>query len=189
MTDPIPPAPLDAYSTAAPNEPTWTVQGGDPLGAPLLRIWAHFARIQAGAIPANGIEGILEHILKAAQSNRPDVEREAQGLLIRASATEDISWDMDAYRAGAVVAEQPKIPAENSPAELERIDLHDRRVRLTQSINNIIAELTEGRQDLLQRGGFFCGEHDPLDEQWLSVILALKQISAAVEPRRLMKQS
>ena len=24
---------LDAYVTAKPDEPTWTVQGGDPLGA------------------------------------------------------------------------------------------------------------------------------------------------------------
>src|SRR3982750_1163012 len=98
MADEI--APLDAYVTAKPNEPTWTVQGGDPLGGPLLRIWAVFARIQAGVIPEQGTEFVYEQILKAANNNPPENERERDELLIRATKTEEVSWSMDTYRSG-----------------------------------------------------------------------------------------
>lgn len=180
--------PLDAYATAKPNEPTWTVQGGDPLGAPLLRIWALFARIQAGIIPEQGTEYAYEQILRAANNNPPENEFEEKELLVRATQTEQVSWNMDAYRSGHTDA-RPETTSENSLDITARLELHDARVHIAQRVNNMVAELTEGRNVLLKLGGFFCGEHDPLDDDWLSIIAGLKQLNDLVEPRRLFKKS
>jgi hypothetical protein len=48
-------APLDAYATAKPDEPTFTLQGGDPLAGPLVRTWAFLARRRAGCSLRAGI--------------------------------------------------------------------------------------------------------------------------------------
>jgi hypothetical protein len=185
MADKI--APLDAYITAKPNEPIWTVQGGDPLGGALLRIWALFARIQADVIPPQGVNYCFEQILTAANKHPPENEHERKELLIRATQTEYISWDMDAYRSGYTDA-RPETPSENSLDVSARIDLHDARVRLAREISNMVGVLMEGREDLLKRGGFFCGEHDPLDADWLSLIVGLKGLNDLVDPRRLFRK-
>ena len=47
------PGPLDGLLTAKPGEPIFTLQGGDPLAAPLVREWARQARERAhsGEVP------------------------------------------------------------------------------------------------------------------------------------------
>lgn len=201
MSAPEIPAPLDAYETAKPDEPTWTVQGGDPLGAPLLRVWAIFARIQAGVIPDQGTEAVYAQLLKAANNNPPENDREKHGLLLRATQTEEVSWSMDDYRAGRTAAEGSKSPAENSLDEKARLDLHDFRVRSAQKLNDMVYELT-AMLDYFRAAEFQTGDANAmlmptgnvklhaLDKQGLLLFLReeLKRTCELVEPRRLFKK-
>jgi hypothetical protein len=145
------PAPLDAFDAAKPDEPIWTVQGGDPLGAHLLRVWAHFARIRAGVIPPLGIEYVYEHILAAAQNNRPDEKNACDDLLTRAALTEDISFNMDAYLRGqpAEIAEERKVTA------MQKMDLWDTRRRFASRISNFFSEMDDYKNELQRHGYMF----------------------------------
>ena len=185
MAESITPPPLDAYVTAKPDEPTWSVQGGDPLGGPLLRIWAAFARIQAGVIKPGVVDGIFAELLNAANKNPPENDRERTGLLIRATQTEEVSWTMDEYRAGRTGADiDPNVPLENSLDEKARLDLHDRRVHAAQTVNNMVAELNDISQAMTQ---FDFG--DPLDHILLrETVENLKTLSGWLEPRRLFQR-
>jgi hypothetical protein len=181
-------APLDAYVTAAPDEPVWTVQGGDPLGGPLLRIWAVFARLQAGIITPGAVDGLFAEILGRANNSPPENDRERDGLLLRATATEEISWDMDAYRSGATDAAEPqKVGGENSLDEKARLDLHDRRVRVAQRLSNFAAEARELCDLLLPFAAEIPDEGGWLrDLQYISHVCSLA--SDRIEPRRLFRQ-
>jgi hypothetical protein len=181
--EPIIEPPLDAHQTLKPDEPGWTVQGGDPLGGPLLRIWAVFARLQAGMITPGAVDGCFAEIRKAANNHLPENEREAKGLLIRATATEEVSWDMDAYRKGNhhVVEEQPA--ADATPLELERIDLHDLRVRVAQRLSGFRSETHELREALAERGY----DDDLILGLMDAIMHSLKFAYDAIEPRRMMK--
>lgn len=180
MTDEVVP-PLDAYATAKPDEPIWTVQGGDPLGGPLLRIWAVFARIRAGVIKGGETNVIFEQILKAANKNPPENEREKDDLLVRATLTEQISWDMDAYRKGNHHVEQEE---EVAPIALDRIDLHDLKVRAAQKLSSFRGELNEIRE-ALQKAGYT--EQEPLSDL-KTAIYNLGLLKDMIEPRRLFRK-
>lgn len=180
--DEITPPPLDAYATAKPDEPTWTVQGGDPLSAPLLRVWAAFARLMAGVVTPGVLDGIFAELRTAANNNLPENERDIDGLLIRATRTEEVSWDMDAYRKGGNHAEARVEAADDTPEELARIDLHDLRVRSTQKINNMVAELKEIDEELAKRGFTDARCYDSH-----LIVGRLQDLSHVIEPRRVMK--
>lgn len=181
------PAPLDAFETAKPNEPIWTVQGGDPLGPPLLRLWAVLARLRAGRpLTTGSLSAWLDGVREVAESHSvADSERESSNLLVRATATEEISWAMDDYARGdhGQSVAQPAAAAETHLDELERIDLHDLRVRAVQRINNMAAELTEIDSALAAHGftDARCGNVH-------MIISELKNLTAVVEPRRMMKE-
>ncbi len=179
--------PLDAYQTAKPNEPIWTVQGGDPLGGPLLRVWAAFARIQAGVITAGAVEGIFEGLRKAATRNKPDQQHEQEALLLRATLTEQISWDMDAYRAGfADETPDPNPPAENvsTPAERQRLDQYDHRRRFAERVSYMVGELNQMRQPLIDLE--FMKPEGELDHAIQGTMLTLQSISRVIKPQRLI---
>lgn len=177
-------APLDAYVTAKEGEPTWTVQGGDPLGGPLLRIWAAFARLRAGVITPGAVNTVFEEIRNAASRNMVPSEREQESVLIRATKTEEVSWDMDTYRSGRALVNETEVVKDDSPEELARIDLHDYRVRSAQKINDMVANLLEIDEELAKRG--FDAGGMPI----ISVLVAeLQATSEAIEPRRMMKRN
>lgn len=74
------PGPFDAFETAKPDEPIFTLQGGDPLAAPLVLEWARRARTAALALP-------------------DDTPRQEE-LLLRATSAEEVAWSMQAYLRG-----------------------------------------------------------------------------------------
>lgn len=166
------PAPLDAFETAKPNEPIWTVQGGDPLGAPLLRIWSLFARICAGRIPQQGVEYVFEEIRKAATSNPPENEKALDELLIRATETEQISWSMDEYRKGQASEEQVQVERID---DFERMDIFDVRRNAAQRISTFFSELNDFREELLKR-------------EWLTLELDVEMQTEIDRLRKLMKK-
>lgn len=180
-------APLDAYATAKPDEPTFTLQGGDPLAAHLVRAWAALARIRAGVMGATGLAAgdILGDCAIAAGDAVEHDEREQENLLIRATAAEEVSWQMDAYLKGQPFKAETEVVVDDTPEELARIDLHDYRVRAAQKINNMVADLQDMIDDLAPRWN----DRPESTETMLRQAKAhLELISHWVEPRRLMKK-
>lgn len=181
------PAPLDAFETAKPDEPIWTVQGGDPLGPPLLRLWSLMARIRAGAVSTKLIAQWVQGVQEVAESHSvADDERESQNLLVRATATEEISWRMDEYARGQHnhPVDQPTQAADTHLDELQRIDLHDLRVRAASKINGMVSELIEIDKALIERNFT-----DARCYKILAVVEDLKNLSHTIEPRRMMKRT
>jgi hypothetical protein len=172
------PAPLDAFETAKPYEPIWTVQGGDPLGAPLLRIWAIFARIQADIIPEQGSEAIYSEILRAARENIPDDKRNREDLLVRATQTEEISWTFDEYRKGIASYE---ITEQKPATALDQLDIYDLRRRCASLISSFASELNEYRWKLKEYN-FLTEEIDNAVE---GTLLALKSVREQIDIRRI----
>lgn len=176
-------APLDAYVTAKPDEPTFTLQGGDPLAAPLVRLWAFFARRRAATVRIE--EGIFAELIEAGIGHRVEHdERERDNLLVRATAAEQVSWEMDSYSRGEINADVPTTAADTHLTELQRIDLHDLRVRAAQKLNNFHSELIDMRE-ALQRAGFT--DMEPLSDL-KTAAYNLRLLNEMIEPRRLMKK-
>lgn len=78
LADPV--KALDAYPTAAPGEPTFTLQGGDPFAPACVLEWAKRARAFALTLPE-------------------DDPRQDE-LLLRATSAEQVAWEMQAYQRG-----------------------------------------------------------------------------------------
>ena len=136
------PAPLDAYETAKPDEPIFTLQGGDPLAAPLVRIWAYLARVRAGL--SGDVTMIDAPIYIAKITNVEHDPEECKKLLVRASAAEQVSWYMDGYRRGEI----NEINELQRMDELDRLDVYDIRRRTASLISNFFSALDEYRTKL-----------------------------------------
>lgn len=194
MTSPSSPesapvAPLDCYLTAKPDEPVFTLQGGDPLASPLVKLWASLARVQAGAIRGDA-DWIYPCLEAACHPDNALDERESNALLVRATAAEEVGWDMDSYRKGHVSAGEDagqNPHGENSLDEKARLDLHDLRVRYAQKLSSFASELDDIYETLIARG--FIDPQGELDSLFFGSIATLKHMNKLVEPRRLMKQS
>lgn len=170
-------APLDAYATAKPDEPTFTLQGGDPLAAPLVRLWALFAREAAGVPDPD-----LRDLINSTKIERVSTERERQELLKRATLAEEVSWNMDAYLKGQLGAsEEGEISGEKLSVD-DRLDLFDVRVRAAVEIANMIA-VSKELHETLKAKNF----EDNLAYAYLkSIFSMLQRTFNLVEPRRKM---
>lgn len=161
------PSPLDAYATAEPTEPTFTLQGGDPLAASLVRLWAYLTRVRTGM--RGDVAWIATPIYAAESSSVEDDKEQCKNLLKRATEAEQISWYMDGYRRGETsLAEQVK-----ELSDLEKLDIYDVRRRCATSIHYFWSEL-KGYQERLTEFGFMEPE---LDNSIEGVVLALRSIS------------
>lgn len=173
-------APLDAYVTAKPAEPTFTLQGGDPLAAPLVETWADFARMQAGVLSSEAATAAFMRLCVAAKNNKPDNDRDTEALLIRATAAEEVSWNMQAYFKGQNFAETVH---DTGPDEKARIDLHDYRVHAASRLRNAEGELVEIRGNLKALGF----ENEPVYRVLEEAFSLLRSVADDIEPRRMMK--
>lgn len=145
-----PEKPTDAWLTAAPNEPTWTLQGGDPLAAPLLRFWAQLARVRAGEITKIDL-GRMDDACVAAVNSSVDTAHERKTLLKRATLTEEISWDMDEFRKNPSGATGVKTSAGISATENARLDTYDAVTRGCATLSQMRSELNEAKNLLLEK--------------------------------------
>lgn len=80
------PGDYDAYETAKPDEPIFTVQGGDPLGPLTVMFWCWKARQLA---------------------RRQDDDKARQRMLRKAGAAEEVAWAMKEYQSGELGAVNP----------------------------------------------------------------------------------
>jgi hypothetical protein len=171
-------APFDAYETAKPNEPTFTLQGGDPLGAPLVRLWAVLARVQSG-MGASITEAVIQSAVKTACTHVSEGNSETKALLVRATEAEKVSWLMDEYIKGIVSEGQAPAKVHN---EFERLDVYDIRRRMASVISDFFSNLEGHRQELLKHE--FITEGDKLDNEIFGAILGLRAIKEQIEIRR-----
>lgn len=170
------PAPLDAYETAKPDEPIFTLQGGDPLAAPLVRLWAYLARVRAGL--RGDVSWIDTPLYAAKQSGVEHDEEQCRDLLIRATAAEQISWHMDGYRRGEItlISELKEI------TDFNKLDIYDIRRRCSSCITNFFSAMDEYRTELIARG--FMEAESELDNSIQASILALRSIDSHIEIKR-----
>jgi len=166
------PAPLDAYETAKPDEPIFTLQGGDPLAAPLVRLWAELARARTGLRP-HLLVTMNDCRRTGSEASVAHDPKEVNRLLIRATEAEQISWLMDEYLAGGIVIAQD---AEKHFDEFEKLDIYDIRRRCASAISNFFSELNDYREELVK--------HEFLDAELNNsiegIILALRSIEAKI---------
>lgn len=96
------PGALDAFDTLKPGEPHWTLQGGDQLAPPTIFFWCLIARYAALGRPPSveRLQEFIENVLGKVKPAETDSEREE--LYIRASNSEHVAWDMQAYQKGHV---------------------------------------------------------------------------------------
>jgi uncharacterized protein YhaN len=154
----------DAYYTAKPGEPVFTLQGGDELASYCVLEWARRARERAMAIMRREIDA---------------PESEAQELLKRATAAEAIAWDMQAYfRGHKEEIQQAKLPEKViDPSEL---DAWSTRINAARRVDNCVAELTD-QVELLKKLGW-------LEHKCLAVLSdcasRLRAASEVIRPHR-----
>lgn len=169
------PSPLDGYESAKSDEPIFVLQGGDPLAAPLVRIWAYLARVRTGL---RGDASMIEAPIFAAMSTSIEHDpKECKNLLMRATEAEQVSWHMDGYRRGEVM-----VTHETSQRvdELERIELSDMRRRCASLLSNAFSELNDYRLEFTKRN--FLTEEDI--DVFFATIQALRNLHSRVEIRR-----
>lgn len=167
------PAPLDGYESAKLDEPIFTLQGGDPLAAPLVRIWAYLARVRTGL---RGDASMIEAPIFAAMSTSVEHDpTECRNLLIRATEAEQVSWHMDGYRRGEVLIEHETTTRVD---ELARLDLADKRRRCASLISNTISELNDYWQEFSE------ADFLPDDDNFPDTILELQTLHQLIDVRR-----
>lgn len=176
------PAPLDGFARAKPDEPIFTLQGGDPTAGPLVRLWANLARVRAGVLSYDALEEFLWGAANQASNAKELEERKQQGLLIRARSAEEISWQMDEYRKGT--GEEPEENAGSEPVEQRLIDLYDYRRRCVARLNNSIAELCEMEDELTKREFLKNGNNLYIEGQLHTALQALKRFAERLEVKR-----
>jgi hypothetical protein len=184
-------APLDAYATAKPDEPTFTLQGGDPLAAPLVRLWTFFARRRAMTLRIE--EKTFGELIEAAIGHEisDDDDRERDNLLVRATAAEQVSWAMDAYVKGHHdTTDKPTEADDTHIDELARIDLHKARLHAAEKVSYMRGDLQEILVELLPSwlaagGG---SEVEAMMPELRDLIDRLGDIYHEIEPRRLFRK-
>jgi len=171
------PSPLDAYVTAEPNEPVFTLQGGDVLAGPLVIMWARLARARCGL----GFEPIatFDWLHDIVKNHQVEKQGEISDLLFRATEAEQVAWAMGNYRKGHAFEETeaavPKVEA--------RLDLHDYLIHAASRISNAFSELADMIEPL-EKLGITNAEIIPALK---NEILALRLLYNVVEPRPLMR--
>jgi hypothetical protein len=168
------PSPLDGYESAKPDEPIFTLQGGDPLASSLVRIWAYLARVRCGL--RGDVSWISAPIMVAEMNSIAHDPNAVKELLTRATQAEMISWLMDGYRRGEESIEEQAARMD----DLTRLDVYDIRRRTTTLISNFGSDLLENMERLreLNYGSKL------VDAEVTEALTALRSIADDIEVRR-----
>ena len=158
------PGTYDAMATAKPDEPVFTLQGGDPFASPTVLHWAKLAR-EAGLAEEREVE--------------------SRRLLGKASAAEVVAWAMRDYLLGR--HDEPEPEPARSTVEVVVADAADEAALLTRGvtrIHNAIAEMTELAEGLSGIAG-----REQARTSLLSAAQLLRQAAGDIEPRRMMRSA
>lgn len=150
------PGEYDAFETAKPGEPIFTLQGGDPLAPGTVMFWAEGAR-------------------KAAFAEEKPAR--ARLLLTKATNAEFVAWAMTDYQRGAdFIAGQEELRL------YESADPTDRNVILARGcdrLHNCLAEANDFAQQLHDLDEF-AAERGKIRE----AVELLRSAAKRIEPRR-----
>ena len=167
------PHPLDAYQSAEPNEPVFTLQGGDPLAAPLVILWARLARARCGL----GFEpqATIDWLSSVVARHQVEAGNKREDLLRRSTEAEMVCWAMEAFHKGHHA--EPEDATQPTLVGL-KLDLHDYRIYCANRISSAFSELNEMMDELdkLNPG-------DPVIESISNEIINLRTLFNEIEPR------
>jgi len=167
------PSPLDAYVSAEPDEPVFTLQGGDPLAGPLVIMWARLARARCGL--GFEPEASLHWMDKVFRDYQVTASNEREDLLRRATEAETICWAMSAYRKGQT---QQIVDDEEQRSVAARLDLHDYKIYCANRISNAFSEMNDMMSELDK-----LDPDNPVIESIRNEIVSLRTLFNEVEPR------
>jgi len=163
------PGAFDAFETAKPGEPIFTLQGGDPLAAPLVLQWAKAARLKG---------------LELRESTNPVEQDKGEVLLLKATEAEQISWDMDRYRKGeAKVAQRSRTETESysghkaSEEMVAQMDEHRSRLAAAQTLSYLSTAAFDAVK-IARKYGL-----DEVADEVEGMVPRLKEASSAVQGR------
>lgn len=171
----------DAHQTLKPQEPPFTIQGGDPLAPPTVLHWAELARARARWILNGGRAGFQAEHDGEEYSPTPQDMIDADVLLRKATSAEMVAADMIAYQRGEV--DVPETRASYSDFELpegfDRMAIRKALIRGSASLQNARAIAKEVEERLAG-----IGIH--LDQQVRigAAVEALGEVALAIDPRR-----
>lgn len=184
------PGAFDAFQTAKPDEPIFTLQGGDPVAAMLVQLWAFIARARAGVRPDIELDDLLEIADRAPPA---ETEAQSQELLLRASSAEEVAWAMRAYqRKEAERSDEGKAHEQQSKAEhpdrgeddeaLKKLLRHKLLLRLARALDNAAAEVNAVAVQIESEALDFAGVFDANDLR--RQVGQLEYYSARIRPSR-----
>lgn len=170
------PGPFDAFETAKPNEPIFTLQGGDPLAPGLVLLWAKHARREG---------------LRLQDQNPKSAA--ALELLLRATSAEEIACDMKAYQRGeashsdqAAAYKQSRevggTTTSENPEALEKLMRHRALRWCEERLGNADSEVTEVHTALEELG--FNKDSPALLGRLLEAGDRIKGVAAEIAPTR-----
>jgi hypothetical protein len=173
------PGPFDGFERAKPGEPILTLQGGDPLGGPLVHVWVALERMRAGVGKPD--PAIFERALKAAQGSLVP-EAKAEALLLRATEAERIGWAMDEYRLGYVERPSEERASYNGTERTAEARAaaqeSEARVKASGKLSNSVAESNDVAELARSLG------MDELGAMIDAAVLVLKQAAEEILPAR-----
>lgn len=168
MTDPTistkdHPGTYDAFETAKPGEPIFTLQGGDQLAPLCVMVWAWKARKVARAL---------------------DSEKARVSLLRKAKAAEEVAWAMKEYQSGDKAPPEVRSSYADEGVSVAGAVSEDAGARAkliggVGSLNNAIGITKEVEEMLVS-----LGRHTEARERILSGIDEIKAAASLIEPRR-----
>lgn len=150
------PSPLDGYIRAEPNEPVFTLQGGDPF--------AHDA-----------VRGYIATRRNAAMQIENEKKRADE--LERCTAAEEVLWAMENYYKGLPNEDDTAFEGSSSIAAL--IDLHDYRIHCARKLANAFSEMNDMIEGLRRMGFEDTGTLNAIHNE----IVGLRLLFNELEPR------
>lgn len=144
----------DAWLTAEPEEPTFTLQGGDPLGSALALLWAQLARLAVLHRGDNRVDASLFNCVQIAKDMHKFLsEADKTDLLKRATSAEVKAWDMDAWRKGTLQSSGAEgVKASAKISSTENTDLHDALQRACAMLSQMRSQIREANELLADKG-------------------------------------
>jgi hypothetical protein len=183
MDDPIPtkeePGPFDGIESLKPGEPVFPLQGGDPLAAPLVQLWADAARVRAGIGHLDA--AAFARLAQAAQDKAGPHKREE--LLLRATNAEAIGWAMDAYRKSEKVVERETESYSGHKESEESKQQADRR----RVLHDLAQQLEEAKYHANETAMALedIGDFPASVAELREVVAQLDRIAKVIRPKRL----
>lgn len=155
------PGDYDALETAKPDEPIFTLQGGDPLGEPTVLYWADQAR------------------KLARQSDSP---QERHRLLEKAKMAEKVAWAMKDYREGTadLPATEPIGVAEaQTESTVERVRQRQALIAGVSVLHNALATVNDLAETIEKMD-----VHPEVVQRLRHDVESLRLSADTIEPRR-----